>query len=460
MDYEAHKVNPELIEKQQPDKAAKLDKNDLLYMSSLSAAVLQKTPTNTRFILWVGFAFFTWLLIWASIAEIDELTRGTGKVVPSNQVQVIQNLEGGIVSEILVKEGDTVTTGQVLLKLEDVNFASSLQEERLRFDELQAKSIRLQAESLNKSFVVPKELKKRIPKLIKKEQSLYRSNLAQFESKLHSVKEKRKQKENELFEIRAKLKKQLQNKELYQRELNLTQPLVDEGLVSKVEFLQLKRKMLEIETEIESATLSIPRLESMIEESADKISETRLEFQNKAKLEWNEVSAEMQRLAQKSEALADRVKRTLVRSSVNGTVKRLLINTVSGVVQPGMDILEIVPSQDTLLIETKIKPQDIAFLYAGQETMVKFTAYDFAIHGGLKGKVVHISADTILDDEGKSFYTVNVKTEKTYLGSDDAPLEVIVGMTAEVDILTGKKTVLDYILKPILKAKHSALTER
>ncbi len=460
MDYESHKVDPERIKKGFETEHKNLDKSDLHYMSSLSAAVLQKTPTNTRIILWVGFAFFTWLLIWSSIAKLDEITKGSGKVVPSNQVQVIQNLEGGIVSEILVKEGDKVKKDQILLKLEDVNFASSLEEERLRYDELQAKSIRLQAESLNKPFIAPASLKQTIPTLIVKEQSLYNSNQAQFLSKLHSFEEKKKQKENEYSETQAKLNKLKQSKVLYKKELDLTQPLVKEGLVSKVEFLQLERKMLELESEIESATLSLPRIKSTIEESADKIKEARLEFQNKAKLEWNEVSAEMQRLAKKGEALEDRVKRTLVRSPVEGTVKRLLINTVSGVVQPGMDIVEVVPSQDTLLIETKIKPQDIAFLYAGQETMVKFTAYDFAIHGGLKGKVVHISADTILDDEGKSFYTVNVKTEKTYLGDDTSPLEVIVGMTADVDILTGKKSVLDYILKPILKAKHNALTER
>jgi len=245
-----------------------------------------------------------------------------------------------------------------------------------------------------------------------------------------------------------------------QDEVNLTKPLVKKGLVSEVEYLQLKRKLNGIKGDLEASKLSTPRLRSQIKEAQNKTTEIQLDFQNKAKQELNKVVAEISRIGQTNTALNDRVKRTLVRSPVDGTVKQLLINTIGGVVQPGMDIVEIVPAQDTLLIEAKIKPSDIAFLRPNLDATVKLSAYDFGIYGGLKGKLTNISADTITDKKGESYYLVKIKTKKSYLGTKEKPLPVIVGMTATVDIVTGKKTVLDYLLKPILKAKQSALRER
>jgi adhesin transport system membrane fusion protein len=433
---------------------------DLAFMSSLSEAVLQKVPSSSRKMLWVISAAIVWLVVWASIAEIDELTRGEGKVIPSQQLQVIQNLEGGIVSEILVKEGDRVKKGQVLLKIDDKNFASSYGESRLRYIELKAKSLRLEAEASGREFIGIENPNEEMKRQIAYEKSLYDSNKEQRQKTLQVLKEQLKQKTNELAELKSKVA-QLQNSyDLVTKELDIMTPLVKKGLVSEMEFLQLKRQINTIQGDLQTAKLSIPRVESAIQEANNKLDGTELDFQNRAKKDLNEAVAEMSRLQEVQTSLEDRVKRTLVRAPVEGTVKQLLVNTVSGVVKPGMDILEIVPTEDTLLVEAKIKPSDVAFLRVGMDAMVKFTAYDFSIYGGLKGKVVFISADTMTSERGESYYLVHIKTDKNHLGTVEKPLELMVGMTTTVDILTGKKTVLDYLLKPILKAKHNALRER
>jgi membrane fusion protein, adhesin transport system len=241
----------------------------------------------------------------------------------------------------------------------------------------------------------------------------------------------------------------------------LNKPLVKKGIVLEVEYLQLQRQQSTIQGEMGAIELSIPRLVSVLEEQKDNIREVQLEFHNAAKEAYNEAKAEMTRIKRTNIAREDKVDRTFVRSPVTGTIKQLLVNTVGGVVKPGMDIIEIVPTQDNLLVEAKIRPADIAFLYPGQRAIVKFSAYDFAIYGSLQGTLTHISAGTIVDEIDKqSYYLVRIKTDKNYLGDEDKKLNVIVGMTADVDIITGKKTVLDYILKPILRARENVLSER
>lgn len=435
--------------------------HDLEFMSSLSEAILQKAPSSSRKILWVIAASVFWIILWASIAEIDELTRGEGKIIPSQQLQVIQNLEGGIVSEILVKEGDHVQKGQVLLRIDDKSFASSYGESRLRYVELKAKSMRLEAEASGQSFEVSLDTEsEEMKKQIEYEKSLYKSNQEQLIQTFQILNEQIKQKESELTELESKVSQLQTSYNLVRKEVEIMEPLVKKGLVSEIEFLQLKRQTNNIQGELQTTRLAIPRVQSSILEVKSKRGEAELNFMNKSKKDLNEAVAEMSRLHEAQTSLEDRVQRTLVRAPVDGTVKQLLVNTVSGVVKPGMDILEIVPTEDTLLVEAKIKPSDVAFLRLGLDATVKFTAYDFSIYGGLKGKLVFVSADTITNDKGESYYLVHIKTDKNHLGTPEKPLELMVGMTTTVDILTGKKTVLDYLLKPILKAKNNALRER
>ncbi|EDZ62626.1 type I secretion membrane fusion protein, HlyD family [Sulfurimonas gotlandica GD1] len=437
------------------------DEDDLEYMSSVSSAMLMQNNLKTKLLLWIGMFVIIWLIAWAYNAKIDALTRGQGKIIPSNKIQVIQNLEGGIVSELLVKEGDTVKKGDILVKIDDTNFASMFIESQLRYNELEAKTIRLLAESTGNAFSATKEIRKKSPELIKHEFSLYRTNKEQLNNNIMIYNRRLNQKRNELKEAQAKLIQLTNNYTLISREVALNKPLVKKGIVSEVEFLQLQRQQSTIQGEMGAIELSIPRLISVLEEQKDNIREVELAFHNAAKEAYNEAKAEMTRIKRTNIAREDKVQRTFVRSPVTGTIKQLLINTVGGVVKPGMDIIEIVPTQDNLLVEAKIRPADIAFLYPGQRAIVKFSAYDFAIYGSLQGTLTHISAGTIVDEIDKqSYYLVRVKTDKNYLGNEDKKLNVIVGMTADVDIITGKKTVLDYILKPILRARENVLSER
>lgn len=441
-------------------KEAKYSQSDLEYMSSLSSAVLLRSSASTRIVLWSFTLLVLWLLAWAGIAEIDELTRGAGKVIPSGQVQVVQNLEGGIVSEIMVEEGEIVHKGQPLLKIHDVKFVSSLEESKINYFELKAKAARLQAEAHDTPMEPLKEKDPQAKTLYRQERSLYLSNKKQLEQSLAAIDEQLKQKQSELEEANAKIREQTEAYKYILKELKITEPLVKKGVVSQVEYLKLKREANAIGGELKGTKLSIPRMEAAIQEIREKRKEANLVFRNKAKEQLNETLAELSRIQESQQDLEDKVSRTVVRSPVEGTIKQMLVNTIGGVVRPGDDLVEIVPLEDSLVAEVKIRPSDIAFLYPGQEAMVKFTAYDFAIHGGLKGRVQLVSADTITDEKGESYYTVRIVTDKNYLGSKEAPLKIMVGMTVNVDILTGKKTVLQYLLKPILRAKESALRER
>jgi len=419
------------------------------------------TTVSTRILLWIGAFVIVWLISWAHNAKIDALTRGQGKVIPSHQIQVIQNLEGGIVAEILVTEGEHVKKGDILVKIDDTGFLSNFAESKLRYNELQAKTIRLLAESTGKRFRVTKAIRKKSPNLIRHEESLYRSNKEQLQNNILIYKRRLQQKRNELTEAQAELLQLTNNYNLISKEVELNRPLVKKGIISEVEFLQLRRQQSTIKGDMQAIKLSIPRLVSVLEEQKDNIKEVKLKFQNAAKEAFNEARAEMSRIESSNVAREDKVKRTLVRSPVDGTIKQLLINTIGGVLRPGMDIIEIVPTQDNLLVEAKIRPADIAFLYPGQRAIVKFSAYDFAIYGSLTGVLTHISADTIIDDVDKqSYYLVRIKTDRNYLGNEYKKLHVIVGMTADVDVVTGKKSVLDYILKPILRARENTLSER
>ncbi|HEB97564.1 MAG TPA: HlyD family type I secretion periplasmic adaptor subunit [Sedimenticola thiotaurini] len=430
-------------------------------MSDSAAAVLQETPRGGRLILWMTVLFVGVALAWASWATLDEVTSGVGQVIPSKHIQVIQNLEGGILAELLVSEGDTVEEGQVLLQIDDTRFSSSLRETRLAYYALRAKAARLQAEASGEAFQVPDEVAENYPGIVAQEQTLYQTRKKELEAGRSILREQHNQIRQELKELEAKSRSLRKTLELAKKELKMTQPLVAAGAVSEVEVLRLRRTVSELEGELESARLAIPRTRSRLAEAGKKIAESELRFRNEAHAELNEVNAELSKLGETSVALEDRVKRTAVRSPVKGTVKQIMVNTIGGVIQPGMDLMEIVPLEDYLLVEARVRPSDIAFLHPGQRAVVKITAYDFAIYGGLDGELEHISADTIKDEvDGESYYLVRVRTGKTHLGSDEHPLPIISGMQAEVDILTGKKSVMDYLLKPVLRARQKALRER
>ena len=373
---------------------------------------------------------------------------------------MIQNLEGGILSEVLIAEGQIVEKGEVLLKIDDTRFASSFRETQLKYWELLARTARLKAESEGNKLVIPEEVLRQKPNLAANEMSLYNSRQLELDSTIRVLRQQEQQRRQELVERQARQKQLDRGYELSNRELDMSEPLVAAGILSEVELLRLKRTVNELQGDMEANRLSIPRIRSTLNEVRQKIHEQNIRFKTEAANQWSEIRSELARTKETIFSLEDRVTRTQVRSPVKGTIKVLKINTVGGIIQPGMDLIEIVPVEDNLLIEAHIRPADIAFLRPGQEAMVKLTAYDFSIYGGLPAKLERISADTITNEKDESYYLIYLRTEKNYIDSSKGQLDIIPGMTASVDILTGKKSVLDYLLKPILKAKNEAMRER
>ncbi|MDY6994227.1 MAG: HlyD family type I secretion periplasmic adaptor subunit [Pseudomonadota bacterium] len=420
----------------------------------------RKTPFFSHLILWLTLTLLISAVIWAHHAEIDEVTRGVGKVIPSRQVQVVQNLEGGIISEILIQEGDIVDAGQILLRIDDTRFASSYREGQLKSSVMQAKIARLTAEAKGQTFRLPSHLDKTQRELFANERALAQSRKQTLEANISILNQQKHQKKQEIDELKSREQQLQQNYALAQKELNITTPLVEKGVMSEIELLRLQREVSHLKGELETTRLNIPRVRSAITEADKKIAELKINFRTQALTELNDIKAELAQVSEIIRVDENRVRRTAVRSPVKGTVKQIKVNTIGGVIQPGMDLVEIVPLEDSLLVEAQIRPSDIAFLHPGQEVTVKVTAYDFSIFGGLKAYLEHISADTIINDRGDAFFLIRVRTQRNYLGTKAEPLPIIPGMTVTVDILTGKKTLLTYLLKPIKKAQQLALRER
>ncbi len=447
-----------LVEKVLGRLPSKEDVEAVDFATDADLAILRQEPLRARVLLRaIGIVFFLFV-VWAALAQLDEVTRGEGKVIPSRQVQVLQSIDGGLVSEILVHEGDIVQANQLLIKIDETRFVSSVKENQAQYLGLVAKASRLRAIAEGKPFVPPPEIASADPSIIAQEKKLYEARNDELAAAISIARQQLNQRQQELNEAQAKRAQASQGYDLTARELTVTRPLINSGAVSEVELLRLERDVSRYRGERDMATAQISRVQSAISEAQRKIEEVELAFRNDAGKELSETMAKLNSLAEGSIALSDRVKQSSIRSPVKGTVKRLLVNTVGGVVQPGKDMIEIVPLEDTLLLEARVLPRDIAFLRPGQSVIVKFTAYDFSIYGGLDGTLEHIGADTVMDDKGNAFYTVRVRTSKPGFG--DSNLPIIPGMVAEVDILTGKKSVLAYILKPVLRAKSVALTER
>jgi len=430
-------------------------------LPEVNKALIEDAPRVVRLTIWAIIGFFVFLMLWANFAVIDEVTKGDGKAIPSSKIQKIQNLEGGIVSELFVKEGQIVEAGAPLIRLDDTRFASNVGETEADRLSMLLRVERLSAEVDDRPLNFPEDVLKAVPGQAKSEESLYISRRQQLHDEIGGLQEQLIQRQQELREFGSKQGQYRQQLGLQRQEINMSEPLVAQGAVSPVEVLRLKRAEVETRGQLDATTLAIPRAESAIKEVQRKIDETRGKFRSEALTQLNEARTDLNKASATGKALEDRVSRTLVTSPVRGIVNKLLVNTIGGVIQPGSDLVEIVPLDDTLLVEAKIRPQDIAFLHPGQEATVKFTAYDYTIYGGLKAKLEQIGADTITDEDKKTtYYVIKVRTERSHLGTDDKPLLIIPGMVASVDIITGKKSVLSYLLKPIIRARAEALHER
>jgi adhesin transport system membrane fusion protein len=455
-----------------------LSAEELEYVDDKTAALLLNTPNSARVMLWVMVSFFIIATLWASFAEIDKVTVGQGKVIPSSQIQVVQNLEGGLVKEILVREGDQVEKGQQLLLIDDTRFLSDFREREQELSNLTASVVELSAtlasvtitntfddkhwqESViitNTPLVFPEKMIQKQPLLVSRQQAQYRQDIDSLRNQISTLDQQVKQKQQDLLETESSVKNLRQSYSFAQKELNITKPLAEEGVVPQIELLKLQRQVNDLYRELRSTELKIPLTKSAIREAMLKRIDAAQQFRSEQQDKLNQAQDKLSSFTQSAVGLEDRVNRTVVVSPVTGTIKTLNVNTVGGVIQPGMDIVEIVPSEDSLLVEVKIPPKDIAFLRPDLPAIVKFSAYDFTKYGGLEGTLEHISADTTQTEEGDAYYIVRVRTYATTLNNNE-DLPIIPGMTASVDIITGKRTVMEYLLKPILGAQKNALKE-
>ena len=430
-------------------------------LPEVEKALIDDAPRIVRLTIWGVIAFFVFLLAWAHFAVIDEVTKGDGKAIPSSRIQKIQNLEGGIVAQIYVKEGQIVEAGAPLIRLDDTRFASNVGETEADRVAMELRVERLSAEVENRPLNITAQARKSVPNQAANEESLYMSRRQQLADEVGGLQQQLVQRQQELREFTSKAEQYRNSLNLLRQEISMSEPLVARGAISPVEVLRLRRSEVETRGMLDGTTLAVPRAQAAIGEVQRKIDETRGKFRSEALTQLNEARTDLAKTQATAKGLEDRVSRTMVTSPVRGIVKQVLVNTVGGVIQPGSDMAEIVPLDDSLLVEARIRPQDIAFLHPGQKAMIKFTAYDYTIYGGLEGTLEQIGADTVQDEEKKNtFYLIKLRTNKSHLGSDEKPLLIIPGMVASVDIITGKKSVLSYLLKPIIKSRAEALHER
>jgi len=433
------------------------DQEQLDWAGDADWARLQQEPLRARRLLRLAAGVLVLLIVWAAFAKLDEVTRGEARVVPTTQVQIIQSVDGGVVEELLIREGQVVEAGQLLLRIDPTRFVSTLLESQAIQQALQAKALRLKALTRGTPFNPPPELRRDAPNVVAQEMRLYESSRAGISAQISIAQNQLSQRQQELNEVRARRDQAERSLKLMIREITATRPLLATGAVSEVEVLRLEREVTGLRGDRDQSTAQIARVQSAIQEASRKIEEVQLSSRNQMSAELSETMGRLASLSQGGLALQDKVKQADIKSPVRGTVKRLLVNTVGAVVQPGEEVVEVVPLDDTLILEVQITPKDIGFLRPGQPATVKFTAYDFSIYGALQAEVSQIGADSVIDEKGNAFFRVSVRTLKPSLGAN---LPIIPGMVAQVDILTGKKTVLSYLLKPVLRAKANALTER
>lgn len=444
-----------------------MQSSDFAFANDIRAAAELRTPRTSRLLLSSTLAMLAAGLIWAHFAILEEVKRGDGRVIPSRQMQVVQSLEGGIVDAILVQEGAIVQKDQPLMRIDDTKFAAEFGEVRERRASIAARVARLQGEAEGQEALkFPEELVAAAPHAVAAEKHVFEARARKLAQDVDVIIQQQNQRRRELEEFRATEKKLSESLQLLKREVEITRNLFHQKVVPEIEMLRLDRQASEMRGQLEVTKASITKAEAGIQEAQARIRSARATMQAQADEELAKSRGDLAALDETIKSAQDRVRRTELRSPVHGIVNKLNVTTVGAVVQPGANLMDIVPLEDTLLVEGRIRPQDIAFIRPDQDAVVKITAYDPSVYGSLKGKVERISADTIVEDKTsrgektETFYRVIVRTDKNHLGTQERPLPIIPGMVATVEILTGEKSVLDYLMKPARLLRNEALRER
>jgi len=418
---------------------------------------IQQTPVKAKKLLYGVVITIFVLILWSYFAVIDEVSRGEGKVVPFQKLQILQSYDGGIIEDILVQEGQLVNAGQILLRVDPTRFLSSLEENNSQYFAFEAKVQRLKALTGNRKLTFSDELIKKASEITKNEKKTFDSNLLELNELEKGYDNRISQRKEELISFQVDLSQYIKSLALTQKELDLTTPLLSSGAVSEIDLLRLQRQVVELTGNVQRTESAILKGRSALEEEKNNKQEAILRTINLWNKELNEGLSKMASLKESQGGLKDVVTQSEIRAPVKGTIQRLFFNTKGGVISPGSQVAEIIPYDDQLIVEAKVSPKDIAFIKQGQSAILKFSAYDFSTYGGMQAIVDHISADTITDEKDNTFYIVRLHT-MTKVGQQ--PLEILPGMTVQVDIITGKRTILGFILKPLLKAASSSLKER
>lgn len=429
-------------------------------MSELDAAVRLRPSWAALVMMALIMALVIAGMIWASVTEVEELTRGEGRVVPTQDIQIVQSLEGGILQELSVSEGERVEKGQVLLRISDVQFASEERGTEAKLAGLRVKKARLEAEIEGRPLELPMDLADFVPDIVASEQALYQSRQRELEDAFRILDERISKAEAGIAETKARISQLYNSRKLLQEELEITRDMVAKRAKPKLEQIRLERELGDMNGEINAQSQKKKGLESELQVAQTEKSSQGNKFRSQSLRELNEVETELAGLREDIKSISDRVARTELRAPVAGIVNSIAVTTLGGVVESAQQLVEIVPMDDALKIIARVKPDEIAFLHPGQPVNVKVTAYDPQQYGALKGKLTRIAANSVTTQEGGVFFEVEVRTDKNYLGTEEKPLRITPGMVANVEIITGKRTILTYLLKPLYRAQARALRER
>lgn len=437
-----------------------MEQEDVEFMNDMEAATHLKPSAAANLFLLAVAAFFGCAVFWAAVSEVDERVRGAGSVMPSSDIKVVQSLDGGIVSEILVAEGAAVKKGQILLRIDSLQFASEGRGIEAQMVGLQAKQARLKAEAAGKEFSIAPEIVKKYPDIAANEEKLYKSRQNELQTALGIIKDEVREVEANISEVKASIGQYARSRDLLNKELEITRRLVAQKAQPEIEKLKLERELAGISGNLAAASQSQRSLEARLSAARKKEEERKSAFHSQSLAELNDTEAKLASIKESLAAAEDKVRRTELAAPEDGIVHKLYVKTVGGVVQPAQKLAEIVPANDALMIRARISPSDIAFLKPGQPVRVSITAYDPQIYGTLSGRLERISADTVEGQQGEVYFEIDVVTDKNHLGDEAAPLPITAGMESETEVITGRRTVLTYLMKPVLRARDRALTEK
>ncbi len=429
-------------------------------MSRLDRLIDHYPLPTWRIVAWPVALLTLAFAAWAAVAKLDEVSIAAGEIAPRGKVKIVQHLEGGIIEKLFVREGARVAAGDLLIRLDLATSGVNTAELQARLDGARLKRARLIAESEGRQPEFPPDAAERQPSLAKGESRLFKTRKAEHASALAVLAEQIRQRKLEVEELLAKRAALRRNLALGRQRLKMSESLLAEGLTARMEHLELQAEVEAVAGELEKLRPALPRARAAVAESEQRSIELRRRLSREAEDELDRVAQQIAELEEVVATANDQQRRADIRSPIDGVVKQMRFHTIGGVVSPGEPILEIVPIDDTLIVEARLSPVDRGHVREGQPAMVKVSTYDFFRYGGLDGIVTYVAPDSTTSNDGVPYFQVIVETGKSYLGDEANPLPISPGMQAVVDIHTGKKTVLEYLLKPILTVREEAFRER